>query len=73
MCKPSQINSTVAPLSKAAPTTPGARCKKEGIPLNRWVAWLAPARKDWNDDLVEQRVQECRESEVRGPCMSFGY
>ena len=34
---------------------------------------LAPAQKDWNDDLVEYRMQECREGEVRGPCMSFGY
>ena len=31
---------------------------------------LTPEQKDWNDDLVEQRIQE---SGVRGPCMSFGY
>lgn len=43
MCRPSQISSTVAPLSKAAPMTPGSRWRKEGMALKRWVAWLAPA------------------------------
>ena len=43
---PSQISSTQqSGVSKAAPTTPGARWVKGGMALNRWVTWLAPAAK----------------------------
>ena len=43
MCSPSQMSSTVAPESKAAPMTPGLRWCSPGMPLKRCVAWLAPA------------------------------
>ena len=46
MWMPSQISSTrQSGVSKAAPTTPGARWVKAGMALNRWVTWLAPAAK----------------------------